>query len=68
MHVCCGVLATRLESSEGADGSVAAEAVELMAHRGRNTKYMVTARREIVLYCGALRTTQLLLLRFVLAV
>lgn len=64
LHVCCGVLATKLEFSNGADG-LAAEAVEIQSYSDGKKKRFITARREIVLSCGALRTPQLLLLRFV---
>jgi len=61
LHVCINVLATRLEFSEGSDGMVSAEGVEVESIDG-DVKRVITARREIVLSCGALRTPQLLLL------
>lgn len=58
------VLATRLECSETDDGTVSAEGIELETADG-SLKRLITARREIVLSCGTLRTPQLLLLRSV---
>ena len=63
LHVCINVLATRVECSESDDGAVSAEGVELERADGR-LKRVITARREIVLSCGTLRTPQLLLLRY----
>ncbi|KAH9930084.1 GMC oxidoreductase-domain-containing protein [Fomitopsis serialis] len=62
LHVCCGVIATKLEISNGNDNTLSAEAVELQRFSGGSAKRVITARREIVLCCGALRTPQLLLL------
>ncbi|KAH9829469.1 GMC oxidoreductase-domain-containing protein [Rhodofomes roseus] len=61
LHVCINVVATRVEFSEGSDGTNSAEGVELES-LDRSLKRIITARREIVLSCGALRTPQLLLL------
>lgn len=65
LHVCINVLATILEFSESDDGTTNAEGVGLETVDGRLNR-VITARREIVLSCGTLRTPQLLLLRFVL--
>ncbi|KZT73342.1 GMC oxidoreductase [Daedalea quercina L-15889] len=61
LHVCINVLATEVQFSQASDGTVSAEAVELENAAG-TVKRTITARREIVLSCGALRTPQLLLL------
>lgn len=63
LHVCIKVLATALEFSQSDGGVISAEGVELETSDGR-LKRVITARREIVLSCGTLRTPQLLLLRY----
>lgn len=65
LHVCCGIIAAKIECSEGDGerGVVSAEAVQLQRVDGEGATRTITARREIVLGCGALRTPQLLLLR-----
>ncbi|CCM04471.1 uncharacterized protein FIBRA_06651 [Fibroporia radiculosa] len=61
LHVCTKTSARKLEFSTADDGSIRAEGVELHSLDGRQRR-VVTARREIILSCGALHTPQLLLL------
>ncbi|PCH34319.1 GMC oxidoreductase [Wolfiporia cocos MD-104 SS10] len=61
LHVCTNVLAHKLEFSESDAGAIRAEGVMLQGIMG-GQKRVITARKEIVLACGALHTPQLLML------
>ncbi|KZT08694.1 GMC oxidoreductase [Laetiporus sulphureus 93-53] len=61
LHICTNTIACKIVFSEADDGVVRAVGVDLQAVRG-GPKRAITARKEIVLSCGALGTPQLLLL------
>lgn len=65
LHVCTGALARKLLFTEHSNGSTCVRAVEIQKKGSGSTSVTVQARCEVVLACGALRTPQLLLLRWV---
>ncbi|KAI0052729.1 GMC oxidoreductase [Auriscalpium vulgare] len=60
LHVCAHALASKIVMSRGADGCLRATGVELRDDGARVRT--VSARKEVVMSCGALRTPQLLML------
>ena len=65
LHVCTGALARKLLFTQHSDGSIHVKGVEIQEMRSGSLSVTVEARCEVVLACGALRTPQLLLLRWV---
>ncbi|KAF8516800.1 hypothetical protein JB92DRAFT_2909313 [Gautieria morchelliformis] len=61
LHICTRAVACKIGFAKQADGTVRAENVEIASVDGRHVR-TVTAGREIILTCGALRTPQLLML------
>ncbi|KAF8503926.1 hypothetical protein JB92DRAFT_2970106 [Gautieria morchelliformis] len=61
LHICTRAVACKIGFSKQADANFRAENVEIMSVDGRHVR-TVTAGREIILTCGALRTPQLLML------
>ena len=67
LHICTGALAQKITFVQRNAGELRADAVEVRSLDGRSSR-VVSAKREIILTCGALRTPQLLMLRCALLV
>lgn len=62
LHICTETVARKLHFSPSDEGLITVTGVELEAVHGKKSR-TISARKEVILACGALYTPQLLLLR-----
>jgi choline dehydrogenase len=65
LHICTNAVVRKVEVTELGDGSLSATGVIVQSIASGSPTIVVTARKEIILSCGALGTPQVLMLRYV---
>ena len=66
LHICVNTIARKVEVADSEEDGLRATGVQLQAHGPGSPTVYVRAKREVIVCCGALRTPQVLMLRYAL--
>ena len=64
LHICTNTIARKVEFTRSTDGTLQATGVILQSIRPGSQTISVSAKKEVILACGALSTPQVLMLRY----
>lgn len=64
LHICTNTIVRKVECIRTADGGLRATGVILQSVRPGSSTLNVVAKKEVIIACGALRTPQILMLRY----
>ena len=65
LHICTNTIARKVEVERAEDGSLRATGVIIQSNNPGAPSVQVSAKKEVILSCGALVTPQVLMLRYV---